>query len=117
MRHLFIAAVILSLACGAQAQEPTVNAVESLSPNEYLKLSDGLQVLYVGGIIDGVSFTSYGYSLPQHDSYVRCVHTLTLGALAQKVAAWLRANPLYRESMAGAVAQTLGVYCKATRAN
>jgi hypothetical protein len=115
MRHSFVAAVILFLACGAQAQEPTVNAVESLSSNEYLKLSAGLQALYVGGIIDGVSFTSYGYSLPKHDNYVRCVRTLTLGALAQEVVAWLRSNPSYRESMAGAVAQTLGAYCKATR--
>lgn len=115
MRHLFVAAVILFLACGAQAQEATINAVESLSINEYLKLSGDLQAFYVGGIIDGVSYTSYGYSLPQHDSYVRCVHTLTLGALAEKVAAWLRANPLYRESMAGAVARTLGGYCKLPR--
>lgn len=113
MRHSFFAAALFFLACDAQAQEPTINAVESLSPKEYLELPEGPQALYVGGIIDGVSFTSYGYSLPKHDSYVRCVHTLTLGALAQKVAAWLRANPSYRESMVGAVAQTLGGYCKA----
>lgn len=115
MRRPFVAVAFFFLACLAQAQEPTLNAVESLSPKEYLNLSEGPQALYVGGIIDGVSFTSYGYSLPMHDNYVRCVRTLTLGALAQEVAAWLRANPSYRESMAGAVAQTLGVYCKSTR--
>ena len=116
MRRSLFAAVLFFLACSAQAQEPTLNAVESLSTQEYLKLPEGLQALYIGGIIDGVSLTTYGYSLPQHDSYVRCVRTLTLGALAQKVAAWLRANPSYNESMAGAVGKTLGGYCKAFRA-
>lgn len=116
MRRSFSAAILCFLVCSAQAQEPTVNAVESLSPKEFLRFPENVQALYVGGVIDGVSFTTYGYSLPGHDEYVRCVRTLTLGATAQKVAAWLRANPLYRETMAGAVARTLGDYCRPFRA-
>ena len=115
MRLLLFGMILFLLACTVQSQEPKLNAVESISPAEYLRLPEGLQALYVGGVIDGVSYTTYGYSIRGHDEYVRCVRTLTLGALSQKVTSWLRANPTYRETMAGAVAQTLGSYCKPLR--
>ena len=119
MRPTALAAFLFLFACNVQAQKPTpptLNAVESLSPKEYLKLPEGIQAIYVGGIMDGVSFTSYNYDLPWHDDYVRCVRSLTVGALAQKVSIWLRANPSWQEGMAGAVAKTLGAYCKPLRA-
>jgi hypothetical protein len=115
MRLSLFGMILFLITCAVQAQEPTLNGVESISPAEYLKLPEGPQALYVGGVIDGVSHTTYGYSIRGHDEYVRCVRTLTLGALAQKVASWLRANPTYRESMPGAVAKTLGSYCKPLR--
>ena len=58
MRHSFFAAALFFLACDAQAQEPTINAVESLSPKEYLELPEGPQALYVGGA------SSTGLALP-----------------------------------------------------
>ena len=119
MRHTIFVAFVFLFACNVQAQKPThptLNAVESLSPKEYLQLPSGIQAIYVSGIMDGVSFTSYNYDLPWHDDYVRCVRSLTVGALAQKVAMWLRANPSWQEGMAGAVAKTFGEHCKTFRA-
>ncbi len=118
MRPTIYAALFFLFAGNVPAQKlppPTLNAVEALSPKEYLKLPDGIQAVYVGGIMDGVSFTSYNYGLPWHDDYVRCVRSLTVGAFTQKVTMWLRANPSWQESMAGAVAKTMGDYCKTLR--
>ena len=118
MRCTILAAFLFFFAVNVHAQKPTpptLNAVESLSSKEYLQLPERIQAIYVAGIMDGVSFTSYNYDLPWHDDYVRCVRSLTVGALAQRVAMWLRANPSWQEGMAGAVAKTLSAYCKTLR--
>lgn len=90
----------------------TLGPLHSLSPADFLKLPDGVQAIYVAGVLDGVSYTTYGYELPDHDRYVRCASTLRLGALADRTVAWLKANPTFSEGTATAVAMALGAYCK-----
>jgi len=48
--------------CGAQAVGPLV----SITAAEFLKLPEDARVTYVAGVIDGITLTSYGYSLPDH---------------------------------------------------
>jgi hypothetical protein len=91
---------------------PTLSPLISVSPTEFLKLPEAVQAIYVGGVLDGVTYTSYGYGLPDHDAYIRCVRTLTLGNLAQRVAARVRAAPMAAENTPTYVAQALGAYCK-----
>jgi len=67
----------------------TVGPLQSISIAEFLKLSDSVRAIYVGGVLDGMTFTSYGYNIPEHDRFVRCARTLTLGALAQKTVEWI----------------------------
>lgn len=90
----------------------TVSPLISISPAEFLKLPDGPRAVYVGGVIDGITFTTYGYSIKEHDKFAHCARTLTLGALAQRTAAWLKANPSFSEGTASAIAQTMGAYCR-----
>jgi hypothetical protein len=83
----------------------------SISPQDYLKLPQSEQAIYVAGVIDGVTNTSYGYSLPGGDAYAQCARTMTLGVLAQRVADWIRSNPTFDEGTATAVAKTMGAHC------
>jgi hypothetical protein len=100
MKSLSIAIVLLAtMQGGAQSVGPLV----SITPAKFLKLSEDARVAYVAGVIDGITFTSYGYSLPDHDRYVRCVRTLTLGALTQRTVDWLRARPSFADGTASAV--------------
>ena len=90
----------------------TVGPLISITPEEYLKLSSDFQTIYVAGVIDGVSFTLYGYTQQENEGYVACARKQSLGQLAEWVAAWLRANPGFSEGAATAVAKTLGEHCK-----
>jgi len=109
LKHILIAtlALLASMQCGAQAVGPLV----SITAAEFLKLPEDARVTYVAGVIDGITLTSYGYSLPDHDRYIRCVRTLALGALTQRTVDWLRARPSFAEGAASAVSQMLGAYC------
>ena len=106
--------LVVALASGISvAAEPTVGPLKSIAPHEFVKLSGPEQAVYVSGVLDGMSFTSYGYGLPEHDQFVRCSQTITLGALAKKTVAFLQANPKFSESTSSAVAQAYGSHCKA----
>ena len=128
MNRTFLLSLLLT--CGtaraAEAISPTVSKVAtaqtlgplvSLSRKEYLKLPDSMQAIYVAGVIDGVSVTTFGYSIPDHDAYVRCARTMTLGVLGQRVADWIRANPGFSEGAATAVSKTLGENCHRPSSN
>ena len=95
----------------SMAAAPTTGPLISISTQEYLKLPLDIQALYVAGVIDGVSYMSYGYSLPDHDAYVKCARTIKLGDLAQRVADWIRAHPKFSEGPATAVSKTMGASC------
>jgi len=112
MRILLVFATFLSVTMSMAASAQTLGPLVSISPEEYLKLPHSVQTFYVAGVVDGVSVTSYGYSLPDHDAYVRCARTMTLGVLAQRVADWIRANPGFSEGAATAVSKTLAAHCK-----
>lgn len=91
MRIVLVLETILSVNTSIMAAAQTLGPLVSITPEEYLKLPNTVQTLYVAGVVDGTSVTSYGYSLPDHDAYVRCARTMTLGVLSQRVADWIRA--------------------------
>lgn len=103
---------ITMIAVSLQSVAQTVNYVETISQSEFLKLPDGIQALYIGGLIDGMTYTSYNYSLSHHDQIVRCVRTITLGELAKKTVDTIRVTVRKDEPMPSAVARTIGLYCK-----
>ncbi len=113
MKHVIAAlATVVLVSISAEAGAQTVNALESISPSEFLKLPDGIKAIYVGGVLDGMTYASYNHSLSHHDKLVRCARLLTLGTLAQKTAEGIRARRSAGETMAIAVAITVGANCK-----
>lgn len=108
--EVFLILAFLSFSTQPSAQ--TLGPLITVSPADFLKLPDRFQSLYVGGVIDGMTFTSYGYTLPDHDVFVRCLMTIKVGDLSERVVAWLHAHPSFNYGTASAVAQTIGSYCK-----
>jgi hypothetical protein len=65
----------------------------------------------VAGVLDGVTYTTYGYSIAGHDAYIQCARTMTMEVMARRVADWIRTNPQFKEGAAAAVAIMLGERC------
>jgi hypothetical protein len=89
MRNTLILLLIL-VASTAAAQK--LGPLTTISPQAYLKLTEDLQVAYVAGVLDGVTYTTYGYNIAGHDAYVQCARTMTMDVIAHRVADWIRAE-------------------------
>lgn len=107
-----VIAVFASIVMGLSSSALALGPLETFTCAELLKMPEDIRATYVGGVLDGIAFTSYGYSLAEHDRFLKCARTLSLGALAQKTVEWLRANPSFSEGGASAVVHTFGAYCK-----
>src|ERR1700730_11195488 len=77
-----------------------VGPVQIFTLAEFLKLPDGLQAGFVGGLIEGVAFVSYGYSLPDHEAWTACVRQKSIGDTAADVVAFIQQAPGFNESIA-----------------
>lgn len=101
------------LVCNAlPASAQSVNPLTVLTPAEFLKLPDVVRSVYVGGVLDGMTFVTYGYGIALHDRFVLCARSIAPGELAERTAQWLKARPTFGEGGASAVARTFGAYCK-----
>lgn len=94
------------------AQTPPVGPAQIFTPDEFLKLPDGVQAVFVGGLIEGMAFVSYGYSLPSHAAWTACVRQKSIGDTVAEVVAFLKENPGFDESVATAFAKVIGKRCK-----
>jgi hypothetical protein len=106
----FTLILIFSLVASA-ATAQKLGPLTTISPQTYLTLTKDLQVAYVAGVLDGVTYTTYGYSIAGHDAYIQCARTMTMEVIARRVADWIRANPQFKEGAATAVATMLGELC------
>jgi hypothetical protein len=89
-----------------------VGPVQIFTLAEFLKLPDGLQAVFIGGLIEGMAFISYGYSLPDHEAWTACVRQKTIGDTVADVVAFLKQDPGFNESIASAFAKVIGKRCK-----
>jgi hypothetical protein len=96
---------------GADESKP-VGPVQIFTPTEFLKLPDGVQAVFVGGLIEGIAFVSYGYSLPDHEAWTECVRRKSIGDTAADVVTFIQKNPAFKETIASAFAQIIGKRCK-----
>jgi hypothetical protein len=58
-----------------------------------------------------MTFVSYGYALPEHDSLIECYRNQSLGDLTKEVVKVAKSYPDYQESVAGLIAKTAGKLC------
>ena len=113
MKHFcFLTVAIVGLSAHAGfAQQPTT-VLNVLKTEEFMRVPEDMQTLYVGGILEGISFTSYGYSLPDYGRWFECARREPLGVTTKQVVEFIKGNPAFNEGVASAVAQTLGRRCK-----
>jgi len=89
-----------------------VGVVQPISVTEFLKLDEDIQAVYVGGLMEGMAFISYGISEGSYPQWVKCVRSKTLGETTEDVVAFIRQEPNFSEGVSSALAQTLGRRCK-----
>jgi hypothetical protein len=99
--------MILSSALIAYADDK-IGPLNTITPQQFLKLPQDYQFMYVAGYIDSATFISYGYSFPDHADLVACCRSMSLEIFAKEVVSWLKRNPQFEEGMASAVAHTTG---------
>lgn len=86
---LLFAAAVLMLAPATAQDRP----LETVRVEEFLILPEDLQAAYVAGILDGMSYVSYGNSDPMLGAWTNCVRQTNLESMTREVIAWLEENP------------------------
>ena len=86
--------LLLAMTCvGFLSNAISVNALdrplETLKTNEFLKLPNEVQALYIAGILDGMSYVSYGTQDPKLGAWANCVRVKSLGETSEEVVRWL----------------------------
>ncbi len=92
------------------AQQP-VGVIQIIGVEDFLKLPEDFQSAYVGGILEGMAFTAYGYGHSDYPAWVNCVQRKTLGDTTSDVVEFIKQTPTFKEGVSSAVAQTLGRRC------
>jgi hypothetical protein len=106
---LAIAAVAGALSTSVFAEETPL--LQTLTAEQFLQLTEDFQALYVGGLIEGMAFIQYGYSMTDYPTWVSCVRQKALGETTQQVADFLKQNPSFNEGVSTALAKTLSSRC------
>jgi hypothetical protein len=107
---LFLAAAPL-ISTPAIAQQST-GMVQIVSAADFLKLPSDVQGFFVGGLIEGMAFTLYGYGVADYPAWAACVRQKTLGDTTSDVVAFIKQAPNFGEGVGSALAQILGRRCK-----
>jgi hypothetical protein len=105
------AALGLVISVPSVAQQP-MGLIQIISVSDFLKLPPDLQSVYVGGLIEGMAFTLYGYQPAEYPVWATCVRGKTLGDTTSDVVAFIKQTPSFNEGVGSALAQTLGKRCK-----
>jgi len=82
-----------------------------ISTADFMSFSDNAQVIYVAGILEGMSLMSYKPTAA-YRKWTECVRSKTLGETTKEVVALIKQNPNYQDSIASAVSLSLNKRCK-----
>ena len=96
----------LSNAVSVNAQD---RPLETLKTSDFLKLPINFQALYIGGVLDGMSYVSYGNSDPTLGAWTSCVRRKTVGETTEEAVRWLKEHEQERGwPVPWAVAKVIG---------
>ena len=110
--RLFVsAAVVLATTSTSAGPAPQERPLVSVEASTFLKLDWPAQRLYVSGILDGLTFVSYGRKLPDHDAIVRCARERSVDQVARDVVEFVKTHPAFTESLGSAVARSVSMAC------
>lgn len=90
---------------------PKERPLTSVEAGAFLKLDWPAQRLYVSGILDGLTFVTYGRRLPDHDIVVQCARTRTVDQVTRDVVDFVKTRPAFSESLGAAVTQSVSAAC------
>jgi hypothetical protein len=111
LRRILFGLTLAALLSGAVAAQEKMLA-PIWTPKEFQVISEDDQAMYVAGLIDGMSFVQYGYSLPNYGKWIECIHKKTVGETTKELLAFLRENANFQEGVSSAFSQMLGRRCK-----
>ena len=106
--------LLLAMACVGVLSNPVSGAaqgrpLETLKTSEFLKLPPEFQAIYIGGVLDGMAYVSYGTQDPKLGAWTNCVRAKSLGQSTEEVVRWLIDNEHERWwPVPWAVAQVIG---------
>lgn len=110
--RMLIALAAALLAAPAASAEATRGPIVSVAPAQFLGLPEPMQAAYVGGVLDGMSFTTWGYRIDDHDAFVECVRAIPVDDFTRRVIKWVALNGVGLEVTATAVARVAGAACR-----
>lgn len=112
LARIFVKAVlILATASACAGSAPMERPLISVEASSFLKMDWPAQRLYVSGILDGLTFVSYGRKLPDHDAIVRCARERSVDQVARDVVEFVKTHPGFTESLGSAVASSVSMAC------
>jgi hypothetical protein len=83
--------------------------LKTISAQDFLKLPEEMQLFYMSGALDGISYVSYSYEIPGFDKWVACVRSKPLGETLDRLVGFLKANPREQKyPIPWAIAATIG---------
>lgn len=112
LTRILLGALLSLSACTAMAgAAPKERPLTSVEAGAFLKLDWQAQRLYVSGILDGLTFVSYGRKLPDHDMVVQCARNRTVDQVTRDVVEFVKTHPAFTESLGAAVTQSVSTAC------
>lgn len=105
------AILVVAAASAIAGPSPTERPLTSVESTAFLKMDWPAQRLYVSGILDGITFVSYGRRLPDHDAIVQCAKQRTVDQVTRDVLEFVKSHPAFAESLGSAVAQSVSTAC------
>ena len=110
-RCLGVAVVIACVVPMQSMAEDQTHLIEPIPAIDLMKLDGDSQAVYVAGIMEGMAYVQYNYSMPEYAIWAACVRQKTLGDTTTEVVAFLKDHPK-EEAVSFALTQTLGARCK-----
>jgi hypothetical protein len=98
--------------CQIVSEAALERIIEPVPASEFLKLPETFQGIYIAGLMEGMSYTMYGYSIPGYSDWVRCVRNASLGETTKKVVSFIQNDQSSNGGVSLALARTLKGACK-----
>lgn len=111
LESFFRAMLVVAATSAIAGPSPSERPLRSVESAAFLKMDWPAQRLYVSGILDGITFVSYGRRLPDHDAIVQCAKQRSVDQVTRDVVAFVKSHPAFSESLGSAVAQSVSSAC------
>jgi hypothetical protein len=96
MRAVAVGILLTFFPISVNAQQKQIPPLKTITADQYLKMPENYQVMYLAGVIDATSFSLYGSDDPNFATWAKCVRKKTLGEFQKELLDYLEKNPAER---------------------